>query len=180
MPWKTCCLVFPQITLAVRFFLHMKETPQKLKGGDLRLQLGPQCIFEKFLIIWFENHQPFLVCLIFQVFTWNLFTHSLIKNFVGNLSSARLEPGTILQRWSPPSWLWQSSGGLNDLSSCMRKLNQSPTQNSGPRTLVPITVLSPRCQELTFVWSKALGTECICTKSHLHTVKWSLSIPSQL
>ena len=67
VPWKTCCLVFPKITLAVGFFLHMKETPQKLRGGDLKLQLGPQYIFAKFLIVWFENHQPFLVCLIFQV-----------------------------------------------------------------------------------------------------------------
>ena len=30
---------------------------------------------------------------------------TLIKNFVGNLSSASPEPGTILQRWSPSSWL---------------------------------------------------------------------------
>lgn len=121
----------------------------------MSLYAGPQCSFARFLILWFENHPSYLAPLIFQVLKPKPI-HSLPhQSFIGNLSSVRLELSTIHQRQSPSSWPFQPSGGQVIFLRLPGEISSEPDPE--PRALIPITALSPPCQQLPFVAVQCLG-----------------------
>lgn len=143
------------------------EILQKIKCTGLNLQVGPQCIFARFLILWFENHQSYLSSLIFQVLKPKPIHPLTHQKFYWELVIGQAWAKHHSSETVPALMAFLASWGSSDFPSAtqgnfIRALSWtqgSHSHNSAWHSMPTASICT----------STVLGTESICTKSSLQT-----------